>query len=142
MDHNRCKALVLHCMDYRFQSEFRRFLSEDLDLDGRCDALTVGGSCISLARPSDAPGKEYILHQIGLSASLHGIREVILINHQDCGAYLPFEDAMSERVQHETDLQKARQVIQSVHPDLEVRLFFATFTEKGNERTIAVEPIP
>lgn len=142
MDQHRCKAIVLHCMDYRLQAELRRFLTEDLNLDGRYDAMALGGSCQPLARPSDAPGKELILHEIGLCVSLHGTREAILINHQNCGAYLPFADAMSERVQHEADLQKARQVIQSVYPDLDVRLFFATFTEKGNERTIVIEPIP
>lgn len=140
MAYHHCTALVLHCMDYRFVQAIADHM-ESLTLAGSYDDVSVAGSCQPLSRPMDADGKEYILRQITISKDLHMIRKVVLINHQGCGAYPAFDDPQSERVQHEADLKKARQVIEEQFPDLDVLLFFVTIEEKGTKRTIGFERV-
>jgi len=127
-------------MDYRFITAIREHI-ESLDLTERYDDVAVAGSTLAVSRPHDAPGGDFILEQVRISHELHGIRQVVLINHQNCGAYGEMEDASGERMQHETDLRKAAKVIQDRFPDLDVVCYFATLSEKGSKRTIGFEKV-
>jgi len=53
--------------------------------------------------------------QIETSRRLHGTKRVILINHEDCGAY--GQQGTKER--HISDLAYAENVVQSMHLDVE-----------------------
>lgn len=125
------RALVLVCMDFRFQKAFRDFLVEQ-GLNDQYDLISVAGAAKVLASPTDPFEKENFEKQLSLSANLHQISEVFLINHQDCGAYGPelAKDPKKEREIHETDLKKARQIILQKYPQLKVHLYFCTLDKK------------
>jgi carbonic anhydrase len=63
---------------------------------------------------------ETIMKQIEISVRLHQIKEVILINHEDCGAY--GKESTFEK--HSQDLKNAKQKIQSLYPDLKTELYY------------------
>ena len=128
---HQAKALVLVCMDFRFQSAFRNFLVEQ-NLKNQYDLISVAGAAKVLANPSDSFEKENFLKQISLSVNLHQISQVFLINHQDCGAYGPqlAKNPIKERQTHENDLKKAKEIIRQLYPHLQVKLFFATIEKK------------
>ena len=76
-----------------------------------------------------------------IAVELHGVREVLLLNHEDCGAYggaQAFPDEASERDRHQSDLRGARDEILRVFPRIRVRLFVIGFEgESGQEPTLS-----
>lgn len=125
------RALVLVCMDFRFQKAFRNFLV-DQGLDNQYDLISVAGAAKVIANPTNQFEKENFEKQLSLSISLHKISEVFLINHQDCGAYGSelAKDPKREQEVHEIDLKKARQIILQKYPQLKVNLYFCTLDKK------------
>ena len=130
-----CQAFALTCMDFRFHTAIRKFLSEDLRLERNYDLVSLAGSAKDLVRTPGHVPFESLLVQIELSSKLHEIQRVILINHQNCGAYGPsLESGSSHEFEtHAGDLRAARSLIQSRFPNLKVFLYFAkldgSFTE-------------
>lgn len=137
---HRAKALIVTCMDFRFQDAIHDFAT-DLRVEGLYDLLTIPGVAKNLSRSEDESVKNYFLNSVEKSCQLHDIAKVIIINHQDCGGYEQFDDEQSEKVQHFTDLKKAGKIIEDNYPDLKVKLYFANIKEKGSQREIDFEEV-
>ena len=60
------------------------------------------------------------MEQIKISKRLHDIKEVILINHEDCGGY--GQEGTHEKQSH--DLIEATDKIKTEFPDLQVQTFY------------------
>ncbi|TSC66724.1 MAG: Uncharacterized protein CEO21_75 [Microgenomates group bacterium Gr01-1014_80] len=110
MANHQCQALVVTCIDFRFQEYINDWISKNLPPKSY-DRVAFAG-CVK--------NFETILEQIRVSKKLHGIHKVILINHEDCGAY--GEEGTPEK--HVRDLTEAAQKIKSEFPDLEVESFY------------------
>ena len=63
---------------------------------------------------------EPVLAQVRIAKRLHEIRGVILINHEDCGAY--GDEGTAER--HQADLREASQKIKATFPDLKTETYY------------------
>src|SRR5258708_26017450 len=63
---------------------------------------------------------ETVLKQIAISVRLHHIKQVVLMNHEDCGAY----GAEGNPKRHELDLRKAKAAILAIYPELQVDLYY------------------
>lgn len=77
MSDHTCKAVVVTCIDFRFQ----KFIEEWVNINvgpGQYDRVSWAGAVFNL---------ETVLGQIEISHRLHHIKQVILVNHEDCGAY-------------------------------------------------------
>src|SRR3989344_5369005 len=97
-----CKALIIHCIDFRFGKAIKKYL-EDKNLLGDIDIVSVAGAVKNNA--------DFLMKQIDISKRLHDIKEVILMNHTDCGAYggrKAFGSAEDERNKHLSDLNEAK----------------------------------
>lgn len=129
---HRAHSILITCMDFRFVERIHQFFGQEQRLAGLYDHVSLAGSAKSLVWPNVASNKEFVLRHIELAQKLHHIAEVILVNHQNCGAY----GDQDSQVQHETDLRKSRQIILKTFPELKVRLFYATLEEKGKQRKI------
>ena len=118
-----CKALVIHCIDFRLGKAIKKYL-EDQNLLGDADIVSVAGAVKDL---------DYAMKQIDISKRLHNISEVILINHTDCGAY------GGDDSKHETDLETAKRAILAKFPELSVRKMIARL--KAGQETSFLEII-
>ncbi len=107
---HQCHAAVVCCIDFRFQKYIRRWTDENLK-DQTFDLIGFAGSTKDL---------DTILGQIDISVRLHHIAQVILIHHEECGAY----GAESTFERHAADLNKAKSAILSSYPHLEVSLYY------------------
>ncbi len=108
-DHS-CEVLVIHCMDYRLQ----RYLNDWLDSNagrGNYDRVSIAGGVQDVFP---------VLKHIELSVTLHKIRKVILINHEDCGAYGP--SGTFER--HKADLRDAERRVLALFNGLLVEKYY------------------
>lgn len=123
---HHCKALIIHCIDFRLQDALRSFL-EKQKLLGTTDVVALAGGMQEIAR-AERPEQTTTFRQVQISHDLHQIKEVLLVNHTDCGAYGgrdAFADRSTEMERHTDDLRTARAVISRAFPELAVRLFIA-----------------
>lgn len=105
-----CDALVVSCIDFRFQKYIRDWL--DTNLAGKTfDYVGFAGGVKNLPT---------ILEQLAISVRLHSIKQVILMNHEACGAY----GSESTPENHARDLRKAKETILKIYPDLQVATYY------------------
>jgi carbonic anhydrase len=129
-----CRALVIHCMDFRLGKAVKTYL-EDKGLLDDSDELSLAGASRSLVRPTSQGESEFLLKQIGLASTLHKVREVFLVHHTDCGAYggraaFPDEDAESRC--HVDDMRAAAALIRESFPDVIVRMVLLRIQPEGS----------
>lgn len=110
MNNHTCDALVVTCIDFRFQDYINNWISKNIPTKSY-DRVALSGGVKNL---------ETILGQLEISKKLHDIKKVILINHEDCGAY--GESGTLEK--HAENLKNAAKKIKETHPDLEVEAFY------------------
>ncbi|MFN3383773.1 MAG: carbonic anhydrase [Archaeoglobaceae archaeon] len=120
-----CVALVIACMDYRFQAPMYAWLN-DIGLEGRYDLICFPGASKEL--------DQKILDLVRLAVELHKIREVYVVHHEDCGAYrlAGFQKEQELHAQLE-DMKKAKKRILERYPQLKVRLWFLRLNSKEPE---------
>ena len=126
---NEARALLLSCIDFRFVELEHAFLARQL-LTGAVDWVALAGASLALTGFPHRADARAFWDQLQLSRSLHHIRQVILLDHQDCAAYAaihpePFADPQAELELHAATLRRARQRILRRHPELAVQLYFA-----------------
>ncbi len=139
---HKAKALLITCMDYRFIDSFYKE-AEELGIEHSYDRVALAGDIKNLVKPAKPNDAELILRQIEISKELHDIDEVVIISHQNCGAYgelkgLPEEE---ERRVHTEDLQAAKRVILDRIPGIKVLTYFATLKEGNHENIIGFDTI-
>ncbi len=110
MSLHTCDAIVICCIDFRFQKYIRNWT--DINLADKTFDL-VGFAGVT----KDLP---IVLNQIDISVRLHHISEVDIIHHEECGAY----GAESTPEKHVDELHKAYQQIHTKYPDLTINLFY------------------
>jgi len=135
-DDHHCQALVLLCIDFRFWQATLRFVKNQLKIKS-FDILALAGGAKSLAclavRRASSTKKIYqrtVLDNIKISIQLHQIKKIILVNHQDCGAYggsQQFKSLKKEITFHQKELQKARRLLKRLYPRLRVINVFVNF---------------
>jgi carbonic anhydrase len=106
----QCETLVVHCIDYRLQGFLNKWVANNLPVRGY-DRVAIAGGVNDVY---------YVIRQVDVAVRLHEIKKVILINHEDCGAY--GEAGNFER--HKTDLNEARRKITALFPDLGVETYY------------------
>jgi carbonic anhydrase len=97
-------------MDFRFQTYLREWAVKNIGI-GNYDLVTFAGASKDF---------ETIYKMVDLSSKLHGISEVYLVNHEDCGAY--GETGSLEK--HTQDLKAAQGKIKQRLPQLQVKTYY------------------
>lgn len=121
-----CRACLVGCIDFRLHGSLHQFLvSQGLDKDGT-DFIRIAGVALNLARPADPKARDFVLGQLKASHRLHKIREIYLINHEDCGAYgLEKQiDSAVELATHIEDLRAAKALLGRELPETNVLTYF------------------
>lgn len=133
MSNHSCQALVIHCIDFRFVDGLHNFLKSDLKLDSY-DLIAVPGAGKHFTMMSTPERTSALLEDVGISVRLHDPKEIIIINHTDCGAYggsAAFDSFEAEVAAHEAALRESKQTIEKHHDGRAVRLALATLAENG-----------
>lgn len=104
------RAIVVSCIDYRLQDFLIAWTKKTFKKEG-FDRVALAGGVKNLP---------FVIDQVELSHKLHHIKEVYLINHEDCGAY--GEGGNFEK--HKADLLKAKDKVLKKFPSLKISLFY------------------
>jgi len=127
---HECKYLLVSCMDFRFH----KYLVQSLELllgeehpsfDFRG---VVGGSRAVL----DILARRQLIKSIKLAINKHGISNLILADHADCGAYggsSKFSNSNKEMEFHFAQLKAAKKILKRFFPDLRIILLYQDWEE-------------
>ncbi len=110
MNNHSCEAIIITCIDFRFQEFINNWILNNFPTKS-FDRVAFAGGVKSL---------DIIMGQIEIAHRLHHIKKVILINHEDCGAY--GEAGTAEK--HAEDLKNAAEKIKQQYPDLTVETYY------------------
>jgi hypothetical protein len=105
-----CEVVAIHCIDFRVQHFLNDWLTERFGKQNYDRVAWAGG----------AKDFIYIQDQIAIARRLHNIKKVILINHEDCGAYGP----AGTKERHVSDLSYAERMIKVQYLDIEVEKYY------------------
>lgn len=109
MDH-KAESVIVTCIDFRLQEAINNWISKNFAAK-TYDRVTLAGGVKSL---------ETIMGQIDIAVRLHHIKKVILINHEDCGAY----GEAGTPQKHAEDLKTTKAKVLENYPDLAVETYY------------------
>jgi carbonic anhydrase len=105
-----CDAAVITCIDFRFQDYINDWISKNIPPKSHDRVAWAGG----------VKDLDNVLNQIAISKRLHDIKKVVLINHEDCGA---FGEAGTPK-KHAVDLKNAAYKVREQTKNIEVQIFY------------------
>ena len=82
---SKYKAMVLSCIDPRFQSKVFNYLKRK-KLTGKYSSFTIAGGGIGVTANRFKKWHSTFWDNLATSIKLHKITSLIVINHNDCGA--------------------------------------------------------
>lgn len=107
---HHCNAILVTCIDFRLQKYVEDFANKNLG-EKSYDRVAWAGGVFDV---------EAVLNQIRLSKKLHDIQKVVLVNHEDCGAY--GKEGTPQR--HAEDLKNAKAKIKQLYPEMQVDTYY------------------
>jgi hypothetical protein len=113
-------ACVLSCFDYRFELAMRKFFR-------RCgiealDHIKIPGSAKALAAPETETDRDFVLGMVRTSIRLHKPQRMLILGHNDCGAYPGAEPEVVA-----ADVVKAAEIVRAAGLGLRVECYFCDF---------------
>ena len=128
------KAMVLSCMDPRFQPIVYNYLKKK-KLIGKYSAFTIAGSAIGVTASKFKIWHKTFWDNIDTSIKLHKIKKLIVINHYDCGAAKiingkkEFNRANEIKI-HENSFLKLKKLFRKKYPKLTIELKLISLNQK------------
>lgn len=138
---HRYNTLVISCIDVRFVSFIRLFLTENLKINDDYDHVAIPGSIMNIIGPG---GQKATFNEIDVSINLHHVKRLVLIEHKDCSGYGGSKQFGSEVEETETlsnNLKRIRNILREKHPNLEIDLFLASIKTVDTEKFYYMERI-
>ena len=120
------KAMVLSCMDPRFQTKVSNYLKRR-KLKGKYSAFTIAGAAIGVTASKFKKWHTTFWENLNTSIKIHKIEKLIVINHKDCGAAKIVNGKKEFSLQnemkiHENSFEKIKSNLKKKHPRLKVEL--------------------
>lgn len=140
---HKATTLLLRCMDFRLEPDLSLYLKSE-GLIGKVDIVSLAGAAKNLAEEANEANRELVFTHVRLAQELHGVEEVILMSHTDCGAYggaKAFREREHEEQRLVQDMQAARDLLTKRFKKLRIRLVLARIEEKRGQWVVSFEKI-
>ena len=131
---SKYKAMVLSCMDPRFQHLVYNHLKKK-KLTGKYSAFTIAGAAVGVTHNKFKKWHNTFYDNLGTSIQLHKIEKLIVINHKDCGAAKIVNgkkefNLLNEKKIHQESFLKIKKKIKKKFPKLKVELNLISLDSK------------
>ena len=125
---NKQLGLVLSCIDYRFVDKTIEFLKQDCCIDS-FDHTILAGASLGFNQNDYTSWRLTLLNHIDLAIKLHDIKKIIVVDHEDCGAYKIFypdivSNPLVEKKYHCLNITEFIETIKRLYPHLLVEGFY------------------
>ena len=131
---SKYKAMVLSCMDPRFQNLVHNHLKKQ-KLFGKYSAFTIAGAAVGVTHYKFKKWHKTFYDNLSTSIKLHQIEKLIVINHKDCGAAKIVNgkkafNITNEQNIHKESFSKLKKEIKKRFPKLKVELNLMSLKSK------------
>ena len=131
---NKYKAMVLSCIDPRFQPIVYNYLKKK-KLNGKYSAFTIAGSAIGVTASKFKKWHLTFWDNIDTSIKLHNIKKLIVINHCDCGAAKIINgqkefNTINEKKIHKASFLKLKKIFKRKYPKLDIEFKIISLNKK------------
>jgi carbonic anhydrase len=131
---SKYKAMVLSCMDPRFQNLVHNYLKKQ-KLSGKYSAFTIAGAAVGVTHNKFKKWHKTFYDNLSTSIKLHQIEKLIVINHKDCGAAKIVNgkkafNITNEQKIHKESFSKLKKEIKKRFPKLKVELNLMSLKSK------------
>lgn len=135
-----CEAVVLTCIDFRFWNKTVQFVGQEMGIKS-FDFPSLPGAAKAI---NESSGSDLAMNCINVPVELHHVKKIVIVNHQDCGAYggsAKFKgDSEAEQKFHEEQLKLAKEKLSAKYPDQEIILVYAKLVDdKNNIEFVKIE---
>ena len=118
------EAMVLSCMDPRFQPKVFNYLKKK-KLTGKYSSFTIAGAAIGVTSKKFKKWQSTFLDNLSTSIKLHNISKLIVINHEDCGAAKIVNgnkefNSTIEKKNHNDSFKKIKSIMIRKFPELKI----------------------
>ena len=125
---HHAEALVLACTDFRFIDDYSLFLHKK-GLDKKYDEFILAGGSLGYNQKEYPEWGASFREHLDFLTALHGIKKVIAIDHENCGAYKKFYHKTElngniEQRLHNENLSKLKESLALLHPELSFEGYF------------------
>ena len=128
------KAMVLSCMDPRFQHLVHNHLKKK-KLTGKYSAFIIAGAAVGVTHEKFKQWHKTFYDNLATSIQLHKIEKLIVINHKDCGAAKIANgkkvfNPVNEKKIHQESFNKIKKQVKKRFPKLKVELNLISLDSK------------
>ena len=121
-------------MDYRFIDETIELIKNDCCIDG-FDYTVLAGASLGYNQEQYGCWKTTFLNHIDLAIKLHDIKKIIVVDHEDCGAYKMFYPDLKycpkrEKKYHYINISDFLESVNKIYPDIPVVGYLLTLNNK------------
>ena len=121
------KAMVLSCIDPRFQSKVFNYLKRR-KLVGKYSSFTIAGAAVGITNKNFKKWQKTFIENLETSIQIHKINKLIVINHKDCGAAKLVNgkkqfNEFNENKIHEESFKKLKKILNNKFPKLYYEFF-------------------
>ena len=119
---NKYEAMVLSCIDPRFQHKVFSYLSRR-KLRGKYSSFTIAGAAVGVTHANFKKWQKTFIENLETSIQMHKINKLIVINHKDCGAAKIVNgkkqfNEFNENKIHEESFKKLKKILNNKFPKL------------------------
>ena len=128
---SKYKAMVLSCMDPRFQLPVFKFIKKK-NLISKYSSFTIAGAAVGVTHNKFKKWHQAFIDNLAASIQLHKIEKLIVVNHEDCGAIKLAENKNNyiEDEIHKNSFQKLKKVINKNFPRLKLEFYILKLDQK------------
>ncbi|MDA7824102.1 carbonic anhydrase [Candidatus Pelagibacter sp.] len=133
----KIEAMVLSCMDPRFQSSVNKFLKQK-KLASKYSSFTIAGAAVGVTHNKYKEWYKTFTDNLAASIMLHNINKLIIINHEDCGAIKLAEGKIisDELKIHKISFKKLKTKLSKKFPKLKLEFFIMKLDKKCSKISI------
>ncbi len=131
---SRFKAMVLSCIDPRFQPLVFKYLKKK-ELNGKYSSFTIAGASIGVTANKFKKWHKVFWDNFGTSVKLHNIKKLIVINHRDCSVAKIINgkkdfSKINELKVHKNSFKKIKKIFRQKYPKLSIELKIISLNSK------------
>jgi hypothetical protein len=125
-----CEAALITCEDYRLhqRKDGRNYIAQYiLSLGVDCDLITRAGGVQDLLRQGGTGSADSVIRDVDVAHRLHQVELILLLNHEDCGAYAAFgfKTRDDELRRHQRDIRRTLRMMHLLFPSKRIIGSFA-----------------
>ena len=132
--HHKYDAMVLSCIDPRFQSKVFNYLNKK-KLKGKYSSITIAGSAIGVTASKFIKWHKTFWDNVEISIKIHKIKKLIVVNHRDCGVAKILNGRKifnndNETIIHKDSFKKIKKKFKKKYPKLKIELKLISLSGK------------